>query len=175
MKKPKKIVAIAISTVIAIVLVLGGLYLIGELKAKSDEAKTPQINRYSTIDDIDFNSDKVNIYVFWGKGCEHCEDLYQYLSEIWDEYSPYFNLYSFEIWNSTDNQKIMDYFMGELGEPTGTISTPTFIIGDELFQGFRESDKEKIKQTIKDKQANLDSIHDFSGVKELDLANWTIT
>ena len=83
MKKSKKIITIVISTIVAVALVLGGLYLIRELKAKNDEAKTPQINRYSTINDIDFNSDKVNIYVFWGKGCEHCEDLYQYLSEIW--------------------------------------------------------------------------------------------
>ena len=59
--------------------------------------------------------------------------------------------------------------MEQLGQPTGQATTPTFIIGDQLFQGFSEGSKQEIIGTIKSKYENRDSIQDFSGVLDLKL------
>ena len=59
--------------------------------------------------------------------------------------------------------------MEQLGQPTGQATTPTFIIGDQLFQGFSEGSKQEIIDTIKSKYENRDSIQDFSGVLRLQL------
>lgn len=169
----RKITAIVILVVLTIGLVLGVSYLLARHWATKQndvtEQSQPEINRYSELSDIHFDDDKINFYVFWGNGCIHCEHLFEYLDEIWPNYNQHFNLYAFEIWDNEDNVKIMDYFMEQLGQPTGQATTPTFIIGDQLFQGFSDSSKQEIIDTIKSKYENRYSIHDFSGVLELDL------
>lgn len=168
-----KVAAIVILVVLTISLVLGVSYLLAHRWVSEQDETTeqfqPEINRYSELSDIHFDDDKINFYVFWGNGCIHCEHLFEYLDEIWPNYSQYFNLYAFEIWDNEDNVKIMDYFMEQLGRPTGQAATPTFIIGDQLFQGFSDASKQEILNAIKTKYDNRSSIQDFSGVLELEL------
>lgn len=159
-----KIILLVTGVLVFIVLAVVACLVIMKNKQQATYEQTANVNRYSKLEDVHFDDDKINIYLFWGNGCQHCEDLFLYLSEIWDDYSQYFNLYSFEIWQDKDNQEIMDYFMKQLGQPTGQQSTPTFIIGDELFQGFRESDKEKITGTIMSEYEDRTNVMDFSDV-----------
>lgn len=123
----------------------------------------------SQLSDIRFDTDKINFYLFWGNGCIHCEHLFDYLAEIWPEYSQYINFYAFEIWDNQDNGQIEDYFLSQLGEPAGDRSTPTFIIGDQIFHGFSDSTKAEITNTITDKYAHRDQIKDLSGVLDLEI------
>ena len=171
--RKRKIASITILVILTINLVLGVSYLLTRHwiadQSKTAEQSQPEINRYSKLSDIHFDDNKINFYIFWGNGCIHCEHLFEYLDEIWPDYSQYFNLYAFEIWDNKDNMKIMDYFMEQLGQPTGQATTPTFIIGDQLFQGFSEGSKQEIIDTIKSRYENRDSIQDFSGVLRLQL------
>ena len=183
--RKRKIASITILVILTISLVLGVSYLLTRRwisdQSKTAEQSQPEINRYSKLSDIHFDDNKINFYIFWGNGCIHCEHLFEYLDEIWPGYSQYFNLYAFEIWDNKDNMKIMDYFMEQLGQPTGQATTPTFIIGDQLFQGFSEGigdqlfqgfsegSKQEIIDTIKSRYENRDSIQDFSGVLDLKL------
>lgn len=174
--KSKRKVAIIATVIIVVGIAIAGVsYLLARQWATQNreiaEQSQPEINRYSQLSDIQFDDDKINFYVFWGNGCIHCEHLFAYLDEIWSDYSQYFNLYAFEIWNNEDNDKVMDYFMEQLGQPTGQAATPTFIIGDQLFQGFSESTKQEIADTIKSKYNDRANIQDFSGVLDIDLSD----
>lgn len=167
-KRTHRIILAIAMFVAAISIVIAGYIWYAHNKQPSSQ-EVVEIPRHSQISDITFDDDKINIYLFWGNGCIHCEHLFEYLDEIWPDYSQYFNLYAFEIWDNEDNVKIMDYFMEQLGQPTGQATTPTFIIGDQLFQGFSEGSKQEIIGAIKSRYENRDSIQDFSGVLDLEL------
>ena len=118
--KPKRKVAIIATVIIVVGIAIAGVsYLLARQWTTQNrevaEQSQPEINRYSQLSDIQFDDDKINFYVFWGDGCIHCEHLFAYLDEIWSDYSQYFNLYAFEIWSNEDNDKVMDYFMEQIG------------------------------------------------------------
>ena len=59
----------------------------------SSTSETVKINRNSTLSDITFQNDKINLYFFWGDGCPHCEELFSFLESIQNEYGKYFNVF----------------------------------------------------------------------------------
>lgn len=107
------------------------------------------------IDEIDYQSKKINIYVFWGNGCPHCEELFEFLESIKSEYGKYFNVYGFEIWHNKSNGEIMDQLKEKLGEKRGSRSVPYYIIENKSMLGFDESKKEEIKNLIIYQYKNL--------------------
>ena len=36
------------------------------------------INKNATVEDIKFDNNKINVYIFWGSTCAHCEELYAF-------------------------------------------------------------------------------------------------
>ena len=99
-----------------------------------------------TESDIKPSNEKLNIYVFWGDGCPHCKHLSEFLREHNSEIKNLANLYTFEVWNSSENLTFMKNFGKFLGEtPKGV---PYFIIGNKTFSGFSESDKKTKKQIL---------------------------
>lgn len=48
----------------------------------------------------------VNVYMFYGKTCPHCEEALNYLNSIKDKYN--LKIYSYEVWYDSDNKKIMN-------------------------------------------------------------------
>lgn len=171
--KRRWLIPLIIVVALIVAAVVGLIALNHQHQAKTAQedqaAEEAELPRYSKLSDIKFDDDKVNMYLFWGNGCIHCTKLYEFLEEIQPEYGQYYRLYSFEIWDNEDNDKIMDWFMAKLGRETGSRSTPTFIIGDKLFEGFSEGTKDEIKQTIRDMYDHRDQITDFSDVKNLKL------
>ncbi|MDO4271693.1 MAG: aryl-sulfate sulfotransferase [Candidatus Saccharibacteria bacterium] len=136
-------------------------------EVSSSSVAVADIRKASKVSDITFDDDKVNMYVFWGDGCAHCEDLYETLAEIWPDYGQYLNLYSFEIWNSSDNMKIADYFRSQFGRELGSESTPYYVIGNQDFVGYRPSQAKELKQIIKSEYHNRKQVRDFSAVKNI--------
>ena len=49
---------------------------------------------------------EVNVYVFYGKTCPHCEEAMKYLDKIKNKYD--LNIIKYEVWYDSDNQKIMN-------------------------------------------------------------------
>lgn len=104
-----------------------------------------KIEYNSSVDDITFN-DKVNIYFFWGNGCPHCKEESAFFNKIYNDYSQYFNIYSFEVWYNESNASLMQKFAKELDEtPKGV---PYLIIGNKSFVGFNSSMEDSIKEEI---------------------------
>ena len=105
------------------------------------------LNRNATLEDVTFNNDKINVYLFWGNGCPHCEYLLSYLEEIYPEYQKYFDFYGFETWENEENaelrQKVNEKFS------ITSASVPFLIIGKETIIGFNSSKKESILNSIK--------------------------
>ena len=113
------------------------------------------INRNSKIEDIVFENDKVNIYLFWGDGCPHCEKLLNFLESINNEYNKYYNVYAFEVWFNQSNAKLMKKLSEIMDEQIKGV--PYTIIGDKTFSGFENSMKIEIQNAIKDQsQKNFD-------------------
>lgn len=48
---------------------------------------------------------EVNVYVFYGNTCPHCEEARDYLNSVKSKYD--LNLVEYEVWNDADNKEIM--------------------------------------------------------------------
>lgn len=75
---------------------------------------------------------EVNVYMFYGKGCPHCEEALEYLNDIKDEYE--LNIIKYEVWYNQENQKIMNEVSDYLDiNPTGV---PFVIIDNSYIFGY---------------------------------------
>ena len=149
--------------VILLAISLTGIVVLSSKKDKQENTDSKNISYESKLTDIKFN-DKVNIYLFYGKGCPHCEALFTYFESIKSKYSKYYNLYAFEVWYNEDNVKTMDYFLEKFDKKVSSRSVPFLIIGDEAFEGYSSSMNQKIIDTIEEKYKNKDNIKDFSDI-----------
>lgn len=123
-----------------------------EFDASSVNTTTKNINHDVKIDakleNVTYDSNKVNIYFFWGDGCPHCEEGFKFLDSISNEYGKYFKLNKFEVWKNEDNAKIMEQFANKMGDEISGV--PYIVIGNRTFKGFSEKHKESIKAAIKE-------------------------
>ena len=94
--------------------------------------------------------EKVNVYLFRGEGCPHCEEALEFFDALSqdDEYKDLYELKTYEVWYDTDNQELMKNVADALN--TEASGVPFIVIGSEKFSGYASSMDEKIKTTIKD-------------------------
>lgn len=97
-------------------------------------------------DDITYDENKVNIYLFWGDGCGHCKALKEFLASIEEEYGQYYILHKYEVWFDSKNKEAMNQFSSKMGKKADGV--PYMIIGDEVFSGYSESNNEAIIEAI---------------------------
>lgn len=150
--------SVIISLVAAIVVLT---ILVGAVSTQAS-SRTTRTLKEQTENDIKYSDEKINVYFFWGNGCQHCEALISYLNTLPEEYDNYFDLYTLEVWYNEDNSKLMtklgDYLEQEIN------GVPCLIIGDQVFIGFREENKEAIKDAIKkayNKKERYDAYKDY--------------
>jgi len=90
--------------------------------------------------------DKINLYLFHGEECPHCEEERNWLSEIEKKYKDKLNIYYFEVWHNEDNAKIKTEIQKEFNiEKNGV---PLTIIGEKYFVGFSSVISSNIENTI---------------------------
>lgn len=100
------------------------------------------------LGDYQESDQKVNVYLFRGKGCSHCYEFLEYVSkDLIKESGEYFNLVTYEVWNNEDNKELMDKVAEYLGEEAGGV--PFIVIGDKVFAGYAESMNDEMKEAIK--------------------------
>ncbi len=118
-----------------------GIYFLSLEEVSSFELKDGQES------DISFETNKINLYLFYGKGCPHCEEMIVYLNSLPNSLKRKINLNTFEVW---DNEESFTLFM-DMGEKLDIKmkSVPFLFVGDTYFEGFRENDKKEIKNAIK--------------------------
>ncbi len=105
------------------------------------------INKFAKVEDITYEKNKVNIYLFWGDGCPHCKEEYEYIDSINKKYGKYFNLYGFEVWNNKENAELLNTVTSKLGIKVKGV--PFTIIGEKYYSGFSDATKKKIVKAIK--------------------------
>lgn len=139
-KKESKLIIICICIIAVVLIALIGI-------AYLQKGNVTRTLKKQTTSDIKYDKEKLNIYFFWGDGCEHCEALISFLNSLTEDYDKYFDLYTLEVWYNEDNNKLMTELTEELGKEVKGI--PCLIIGDQVFSGFSEDMKEDIKKAIK--------------------------
>lgn len=99
---------------------------------------------------------KVNVYLFRGEGCPHCEEAIEWFDNtlsVDEEYSNYYNLVKYEVWYDQDNSELMSQVAEALN--TEASGVPFIVIGDKYFSGFSAtSSPDKIKEAIKEQYNN---------------------
>ncbi len=121
------------------------------------ETKLPHenLNEVMESEGITFNhpdykeeENKVNVYLFRGKGCTHCKRFLTFIESITEEYGKYFNLISYEVWYNEENAALMENVKEYLHIYKDGV--PFIVIGDNKYIGFGDADGEKIKKAIMD-------------------------
>ena len=99
---------------------------------------------------------KINVYIFRGEGCPHCEEAIEWFDNTLskdEEYSKYYKLVKYEVWYDQTNSDLMQNVAKELG--TEASGVPFIVIGEKYFSGFSAtSSPEQIKKAIKDAYEN---------------------
>lgn len=94
-------------------------------------------------------SDKMNLYVFYGNGCPHCEELEQYIATGLKKDSrvkDFINVIYYETWYDETNQKLLSAVGQALNVDIKGV--PFFLIGDQYFSGYGSQMNEEIVSTI---------------------------
>lgn len=162
--RKKEILILLFPVIIALII---GLVIINNISNKDTKDNENYIfNRNATVNEIDTSNDKINIYVFWGDGCPHCEELLEYLKDSQKEYGKYYNVYGFEIWKNEENATLKDKIAEEIGDidKVGNMSVPYYIIGDKQKSGYSSSMNEDIVDMILEKYEEKDSINKFEAI-----------
>jgi len=79
------------------------------------------------------NSNKVNVYFFYGDGCPHCAKEEVFLSGLKDKYTD-INVRSFEVWGSQENRQMLIGIGKELN--INISGVPFTLVGDKYFIGW---------------------------------------
>ena len=130
-----------------------------------DNATKVKVLKEDHLSDVTFDENKKNIYIFWGNGCAHCEDLKAFLeanTELWE--SDY-QIFSFETWKDEENQNLMDDLMEFLGRENE--GTPTVIIGDEVLVGYGDNMQDTYKNALESQKENdYDAIREYQSEQQ---------
>ncbi len=91
-------------------------------------------------------SEAVDVFVFWGDGCPHCEVQKPFLQEL-DE-RPGVNVYAYEVWYQPQNRPLFQEMAAAYGIQAGGV--PTTFIGGRVWVGFSDVYRQDMLQTVID-------------------------
>lgn len=150
----KKILIISLITFIFILFIV----LINISNKMNEKKIKSTITMNSKLTDVVYDENKLNTYLFWGKGCPHCEEEWKFLNRIAPKYYDKIHVYGFEVWNSEENQKIMNEFKDKLNISKDS-GIPLTIIEDKYYIGYDESYNDEILKLIKNNHKNSKDIY----------------
>ena len=152
--KKKKILIISLVIFIFVFFIV----LINISNKMNEEKIKSTITMNSKLSDVVYDENKLNIYLFWGKGCPHCEEEWKFLNRIAPKYYDKIHVYGFEVWNSEENQKIMNEFKDKLNISKNS-GIPLTIIEDKYYIGYDESYNDEMLKLIKNNHKNSKDIY----------------
>ena len=80
-----------------------------------------------------YASDKINIYLFWGEGCPHCQKEKQFLQDLVKNNDDLV-LYDYEVYKSYDGRSKLQEAEEKLNVSVGGV--PFLVIGNKHISGF---------------------------------------
>lgn len=109
---------------------------------------------------IRIEAKEVNVYMFYGKTCPHCEDAYEYLNSVKEKYD--LNIIRYEVWFDQENQEKMK----EIAEflDVNVTGVPFTIINNTPIFGYAKGNTDETYR-YHIKLASKDSFVDKVGVK----------
>ena len=126
-------------------------------KTSDDDNQGNDIKFDVELDNVVYNKEKVNIYFFWGDGCPHCEEEFEFFESIEKEYGNLYTLNTFEVWHNEENVKILEQFAKAMGdEITGV---PYTIIGEKTFSGYSKRYEDDFLNAIKEQHKDSYDIY----------------
>ncbi len=112
---------------------------------------------------------EVNVYVFYGKTCPHCEEALKYLNGVKEEYD--LNIIKYEVWFDTENRQKMDVVSDYLD--VNVTGVPFVIIDNTPIIGYSDSVTDKTYKyhiNLASKQTFVDKVGIKLGVVEGDFS-----
>lgn len=152
MNKKLRILGYACLALVAVVIV-GGAIVSTMVKKPASASETSIAAKGGLVNmhesDIKPATDKVNVYIFWGKGCPHCSALGNYLAAHVKDYEKFAKIYSFEVWEDRENKEFFKSFAEHLKVDANGV--PFTIFADaEPVPGFgTDKDGERLVASIK--------------------------
>lgn len=89
------------------------------------------------IVDVEKEEDKINIYLFYGDGCPHCEKEMKLLKQLKDKYDNAINLYFYESWHDDDNRELL-FKAKKMFKLEENERVPFTVIGEKHYMGYSE-------------------------------------
>ena len=114
-------------------------------------------------------NEKLNLYLFWGEGCPHCEKLISFFKGLPEDYTSLFILHTFEVWKNDDNKKLMKAFGELLNQNVSGV--PFLIVGSQVFVGYTSSKDELIKLAIQEEYNKEIPVDYYNEAKALTTRN----
>ena len=105
-------------------------------------------DKVAEIVNVEKEDKKINLYLFHGQECPHCEEEREWLDTIKDEYKDSLNIYYFEVWHNDDNAKLMEKVQKEFNVTKNGV--PLTIIGEKYYLGFSSVTSSSMENTIKE-------------------------
>lgn len=90
--------------------------------------------------------EKINVYLFRGETCPHCEEAIEFFKSIEEDYGKYFNLVTYEVWYNAENSQKMSDIIDYMGIDVKGI--PFILIGEDYYEGFDSDWADEIKDKI---------------------------
>ena len=134
-----------------------------ESEIETDPSKNENKNEDVFNQEIIEKDGKINVYLFWGDGCPHCENAKNFFNELAIEYGDYYKFITYEVWNNTYNNDLLYDVASELG--VNVRGVPFILIGEQYFSGYSSSSNEKIKNAIIEEYNNDNYIDIVEKVK----------
>lgn len=157
MNKKLKIAFGVFLTLIAVSIVGGAIISTMVNKPKDDKASSvvSSDGELASMHESDIKTveGKINVYIFWGKGCPHCAALGKYLAEHTKDYEKIANIYSFEVWGDKENQAFFKSFASFIGAEATGVPFTVFEKVDPIAGFGNDSHGEALIKSIKDVHA----------------------
>lgn len=106
---------------------------------------------------------KVNVYLFRGEGCPHCEEMLEFFDSIEEKFGQYYTMNTYEVWYNQDNAELMQDVADKLG--VSATGVPFLVIGDQTWNGYASSYDAEIEAKILS-EYNSDSRYDVMTAEE---------
>jgi thiol-disulfide isomerase/thioredoxin len=90
-------------------------------------------------------SEPVELILFWGDGCPHCETERAFLQELRSDY-PDLVIREFEVWGNAENRQLFVETAAAAGVAARAV--PTTFIGDRVWVGFSSATGDEIRAVV---------------------------
>ncbi len=94
---------------------------------------------------INAEEKEINLHLFYGRECPHCEAEIEYLDEYINEHSN-IKLYKYEVWHDKDNQQTLKEVKELLNDDSNGV--PFLVIGNQVVIGFGEGRTEATIESV---------------------------